>query len=492
MALLCLIGALEKFSYNGLRALLVLYLTSELLFADGQAFAVYGAIVSLGFVTPILGGWISDSFLGNRKSLFLGALWTALGCFALMIPWRPAFFLGLGFLVLGSGFIRSNVPALLGKLPAPGQRSRDAAFTLLYTSYNVGTFLGTLACAVIGEVLGWHWGFLAAAVAMLVCVVLVLSGGARLEPPSQHAGTVSVARPPGGIPRAHLIALLCAGLGTLLGTLIQEPRVLDYLIPVCTLLAILLMLYLGATTGRAGLFSAVSIFVLMIFHTAFFALYEQAGLSLTLFTQRNVDRSIQAWLGIEQMNVLGAVIKEVPVTFFQLIDPVLNITLGSLIAVLWIRLEKSGIRVKVPLNFALGLLMIALGFALLATSLRDNAGGLVSPWWLVGTYCLFVVGELCTIPVGLSMISRLAPRQYITVFMGIWFVSIGSSAWMASTLSKLTAGAGAAGLHAAQSLQIYRDVFQQFALGAFALAFLLVVLNASFFKLLIRRYALQL
>jgi proton-dependent oligopeptide transporter, POT family len=492
MALLCLIGALEKFSYNGLRALIVLYLTSELLFADGQAFAVYGAIVSLGFITPIVGGWISDSFLGNRKALFLGALWTALGFFALMIPWQPAFFLGLGFLVLGSGFIRSNVPVLLGRIPASGQRSRDAAFTLLYTSYNVGTFLGTLACAVIGEVMGWNWGFWAAALAMLACVALVVFSERRLEFEPESTDTKPEARASGGIPKSYLIALLCAGLGTVLGTLIQEPRVLDYLIPICTLLAVLLMLYLGAKVGRAGLLSALSIFVLMLFHTAFFALYEQAGLSLTLFTQRNVDRSIEAWLGVEQLSFMGAVIREVPVTFFQLIDPVLNITLGSLIAVLWIRMEKAGIHVKVPLKFALGLLMIALGFALLAMSLSSNAGVLVSPWWLVATYCLFVVGELCTIPVGLSMISRLAPKQYVTVFMGIWFVSIGSSAWMASTLSKLTAGAGAQGVELAQSLQIYRDVFQQFAIGAFSLAFLLVVLNASFFKVLTKRHALQL
>ena len=492
MALLCLIGALEKFSYNGLRALIVLYLTSELLFADGQAFAVYGAIVSLGFVTPILGGWISDSFLGNRKALFLGALWTALGFFALMLPWQPAFFLGLGFLVLGSGFIRSNVPVLLGKLPASGLRSQDAAFTLLYTSYNVGTFLGTLACAVIGEVMGWNWGFWAAALAMLVCVALVVFSDRRLGFAPESIDAVPATRASGGIPKSYLITVLCAGLGTLLGSLIQEPRFLDYLIPICTLLAIVLMLYLGAKVGRAGLLSAVGIFVLMVFHTAFFALYEQAGLSLTLFTQRNVDRSIEAWLGVEQLNVMGAVIKEVPVTFFQLIDPILNITLGSLIAVIWIRMEKSGIYVKVPLKFALGLLMIASGFALLSMSLSSEAGVLVSPWWLVGTYCLFVVGELCTIPVGLSMVSRLSPKQYVTVFMGIWFVSIGSSAWIAGTLSKLTAGAGVEGIDPAESLRIYRDVFQQFSVGAFALALVLVVLNASLFKVLTKRHALQL
>jgi POT family proton-dependent oligopeptide transporter len=356
--------------------------------------------MALGFVTPVAGGYLSDRWLGHVPALRLGAVLATVGTFLLLGTSLLSFHGGLCLLVLGSGLIKAVVPADLGELAEPSPGQRDSMFSFLYICFNVGTLLGTVGCAVLGEIFGWRLAFLIAGGAMTCCSLLCLLG---FEVAAQeNAGRGRELRRAGDTVRGtRSTARMLGTLGTLL-----------------------------------------------VIHTIFYALYEQSGLSLNLFAERNVDRSMAGlWADVSG---------EIPVTAFQAIDPILNIALGGLFVVGWSWLERHRVNLDYFKKFGIGLLFISLAYRVL--TVRSGAT-LVSAWYLALAYLLFVVGEQCVIPTGFSAVTKLAPARHRSLFVGLWFCSFGAAVWLAGLLSRLTAAAGHPGTAARESLRIYQSTF---------------------------------
>lgn len=384
----------------------MLYLSRQMLLRDEQAFSVYGSIIALGFVTPVLGGFLADRWLGGKRSLWVGSLISAVGIFLLLGASPVCLYAGLALLMMGSGFIKAVTPSLLGRMTEATLGERDSAFALLYLYFNLGTFLGTVACAAVGEIYGWKYSFLIAGAVMVVCGILSLSG---LDASQMTAG------------RSNLDSRAAS----------------EYEV--------------GA--ARKFLKLVITLLCLMVFHAVFFALYEQGSLSLNLFAERNVDRSIAAFIP----GVKG----QLPVMAFQAIDPILNILLGSVFVYGWNLLDRRRVKLDYFTKFGVGLLFISAGFRVLA--LPQVGDALISPWYLTTTYLLFVLAEQFVVPTGFSAVSTLAPRRHQSLFMGLWFLSIGASVWVAGLLSKLTAGAGSEGIDPNESLRIYQGAFTFFS-----------------------------
>lgn len=410
-AILCLVGALEKFGFNGLRAMLVLYFAKSAGKSDADATALYGTFMALGFLTPLLGGWIADRFLGAAKTMRAGAVLAALGLLALLIPGSGLFNMALAALILGAGFIKSNVTTLIGRAAESENLPSQKAFTALYMSFNVGTLLGALLCAMLGEIYGWTYGFAAAGMAMILAAAVPLNGERR------------------GKQNPALALPLTLAVLPALAFIISHSSILRWALPTLTGAAIVLMMALAAKDGRESVKNALTILSFMAFHTVFFALYEQGSLSLVLFAENHVDRSLEALVGFG-----GA--RPVPTTFFQTIDPFLNVALGLGALILW-RKPAGAPKDNHHLKFAAGFLAMAAGFMVLSafSVMAARDGSQLSPWALILAYGLFVAGEIFTIPTGFAIVSAKAPPQHAGLFMGIWFLSIAGSEWLAAALA---------------------------------------------------------
>jgi POT family proton-dependent oligopeptide transporter len=405
------IGALEKFSFNAIRAMLVLYLAHHWRMSDARAFEIYGLIIGLAFVTPVIGGVIADRFTGNARMLVAGAVISAAGVFALLGASSLSLYVGLGLVVVGSGCLKASMPTLIGRLTEGRPRQRESLYALLYLGFNVGTFLGTIGCAAVGELFGWRLGFLVAGGASVACAALAFSARRDLSAVDANRG---------GSDRSESSA--------------------------------------GKEDTSWQWTNIAKLGGLMLVHTVFFALYERAALSLTLFTERNIDRSLGGSF-------------EIPVTLFQGIDPVLNIVLGGLFVRVWTRLEERNINPGYYAKNAVGLLVLAAGLLLLAVP--GSTSGRLPAWLLVVTYTLFVVGEQLAVPIGFAAVAALAPRRHLSLFMGLWMLSIGASVWLAGQLSILT-GAGASGMDPVSSLAFYQRSFVSLSIVPAALGIALL------------------
>jgi POT family proton-dependent oligopeptide transporter len=368
----------ERFSYYGMRAFLVLFLTSS----DGgfgwskeQASHLYGWYTGLVYLTPLLGGYLADRVLGTHKAIVIGSVVIATGHFCLAVPGRVSFFLGLSLIILGTGFHKSNISTQVGQLYQQEDPRRDAAFTIFYMGINTGAFLGPLVCGGLARSasFGWHWGFAAAGVGMVLGTAAYLLGKRRLL---AGVGDAPAARPtPEAAPAPPLSRE-------------EWERI-----------------------GAIG--------ILAVFNVFFWSAFEQAGSSMNFFAEERVDRRLGGF--------------EIPTPWFQSVNPVSIIVFAPVFAALWSRLADRGREPSTPIKFVLALVLISLGFMVLVAGAGISDSGVrVSPLWLVGAIVLHTWGELCLSPVGLSMVTRLSPARFGSLMMGLWFVSF--------FVSDLTAG----------------------------------------------------
>jgi POT family proton-dependent oligopeptide transporter len=369
----------ERFSFYGMRSLLVLFLiagTGEGGFGWSvqEASRLYGWYTGLVYLTPLIGGWLADRWLGTHRALVIGGAVIACGHFSLALESPPAFYAGLALLIAGTGLFKSNVSTMVGQLYGPDDPRRDSAFTLFYMGINLGGLLGSLVCGYLGQSrgFGWSWGFGAAGVGMVLGLALYLLGRRRL------LGEVG-SRP------AHVLALEAAG---------------------------------GGTLGREERDRVSAIFILALFVVFFWMAFEQAGSSMTVFAARSTDRAAPGWLASLTGDAL------LPAAWFQALNPAFILLLAPLFSVLWRRLDAGARAPSTPLKMALGLLLLGAGFAVLTlgAGLAD-AGVAVSPGWLVAAYLLHTLGELCLSPAGLAMVTRLAPLRFASLLMGTWFLA---------------------------------------------------------------------
>jgi POT family proton-dependent oligopeptide transporter len=423
----------ERFSYYGMRALLVLFMVDQvqhggLGFDDQTATAIYGLYTAFVYLASLPGGWLADRLLGAQRAVWYGGIIIALGHFTLALPGLQSFFLGLVFVVLGTGLLKPNISAMVGQLYPPEDVRRDSGFTIFYMGINLGAALGPLICSALGEGKNWHWGFAAAGVGMVFGLIQFRHqaphlNGVGLQP--AHRRAPELGRDPAwygvaaGVVAVVVLVALCLG-GVIHPNPIRLVRHASYGIVAVGTLYFLGILSWGRLTA-AERKRCLGLAVLLLASALFWSGFEQAGSSLNLFADRYVNRVLPR---------LGWVI---PAGWFQALNALFIIAFAPVFALLWPALGRRGWRISLPAKFALGLGLLGAGFLVMAFASRGAATGhKVVPVWLISTYLLHTWGELCLSPVGLSAVTRLAPVRFTGQMMGLWF--------LATSLGNLLAG----------------------------------------------------
>jgi POT family proton-dependent oligopeptide transporter len=414
----------ERFGYYGMRALLILYLTAAVAdggmgFAAGAAGSIYALFTSLVYLFGLPGGWIADHVIGQRRAVLFGAILISAGYLSMALPGNAPFFVGLGIVVLGTGLLKTNISVIVGQLYAPNDERRDAGFSIFYMGINVGALLGPLVCSFLGEKVDWRLGFASAGVGMSVGLILYLAGGRTLGSAGQNPSRPDTPEGRAALRRQVWTALgLVAALAALgaglvsTGVLSLDPESLSNAFGV--LLLGITVVFFGwlflagdwTPVERGRLWAIVALFVAA---AIFWGAYEQAGSSLNLFAERDTDRAVSG------MGVF-------PAGWFQQVPAFFVILLAPVFAWLWVRMGSR--QPSSPAKFSLGLIFVGLGFVvMIAASVASGGGVKVSPLWLVATYFLHVVGEMCLSPVGLSTVTKLAPERATSLMMGVWFLA---------------------------------------------------------------------
>jgi len=400
----------ERFSYYGMRALFTLYMINALCFSVEEAGGIYGTYTALVYLTPLIGGFIADRYWGTRRSILCGGLVMAVGHFLLFLSAsslsdmdlaKTLMFCGLGALIIGNGFFKPNISTMVGSLYPPEDNRKDAAFTIFYMGVNVGATLAPLLCGWLGNV-DYRWGYLCACVAMLAgtAVMRLLQNRLLVTPEGQQIGLPKKPTDP---------SLTLPSMG---GDTIRMASP-----------------HRGGDTpkGREGLSPSDRRHILVIFIIAFFviffwAAYEQAGVSLMVFAERNTDRNLLGWT--------------MPAEWTQSLPAIFVVVLAPVFAALWETLSAHRIEPPAPVKQAIGLLFLTLGYYVISIGVDGVTGEeKVSILWLVVLYFLHVCGELCLAPIGLSLVNRLSPAHLASLMMGVWYMSTAASNALAGMLS---------------------------------------------------------
>lgn len=457
----------ERFSYYGLRGMLVFYVTSDFSWTQVKAFGVYGTYTALVYSTPIIGGLLADRILGDRKAIMIGGILISLGHIALALPGEILFYGGLAFIISGTGLFKANISALLGKLYPHGDHRRDAGFTLFYVGINLGSFLASLTCGYVGKYFGWHYGFSLAAFGMILGLVFFFRGLPTLQGHGLPSPTSIYNKPAFlGLKWEHVVYLLAFLSVPVMGFMIKNHEHFDYILPIVGIIVIAYMVYLSLNVKGDDRRNILVILLLMFFYMSFFALFEQIGSSINFFAELQVNRNFAGFWG-----------DQVPAIAFQSLNPFFVILLGPIFAKIWIYLATKNVEPYAPFKFFLGLFPTALGFGLLGLSTHyADASGLISPWWLVAAYFIQTAGEVCISPVGIAMVTKLAPPHMTGTLMGIWFISVAYGNYLAGALSKLSA-VDLDQTGAAASLSTYGDAFTSVAYMGLGISALLLVIS---------------
>lgn len=350
----------ERFSYYGMRAILIYYMTKHLLFSQERSSHIYGLYTGLVYFTPFFGGLLADRVLGKRRAVILGAILMAIGEFMLMS--RGLFFPALFLLILGNGCFKPNISTQVGGLYEQGDHRRDRAFSIFYVGINVGAFFSPLVCGTLGELYGWHWGFGAAGVGMVMGLIIYLLGQRYLAPDNV------MKRAAGAAPKAH------------------DPLTHD-------------------EKSKIG-----ALVVLCLFTIIFWGVYEQQGNTLALWSDTNTDRFILGW--------------EMPASWLQSFNPAMIFLFTPFITALWSRQARRGREPSSIAKMAFGCIILGASFLVMIPAAWAYASqGKASLMWLIVCTFLLTIGELYLSPVGLSLVTKLAPVRMVSMLMGVWFLS---------------------------------------------------------------------
>ena len=438
----------ERFSYYGMRALLVLYLTKFWLFSDAKGNLIYAAYGSLVYIAPVLGGYLADRWLGQRKAVVFGGVLLALGHLFMAFegtkgvsdplvkqadPAINVFWLALALIIVGSGFLKANISVIVGQLYRMTDTRRDAAYTIFYMGVNVGAALGTILVGYLGETIGWSWGFGLAGIGMVLGLIIVLVGrsslGGRGEPPAP-------------LPRSIEWRLYGTGgiAVAIAWGLIQYRAVIGNLLVLSGIAMLGFTLFQAFKLPRQPRERIFAILFLVALNPIFWGLFEQAGGSLNLYTDRFVDR------------------QGVPTSLFQSINPIYIILLAPLFAALWQWLGRRGLEPSAPAKFGLALAQVGLSFLVFVWGARSVGPEALTPVFFVFLiYLLQTTGELCLSPVGLSAMTRLAPLHLGSFIMGAWFYMTAVGQFLAGRIGKATGG-GSGEMNRELTLHIYLQI----------------------------------
>ncbi|HYP52635.1 MAG TPA: peptide MFS transporter [Pyrinomonadaceae bacterium] len=430
----------ERFSYYGMRALLMLYMTKALAegglgFDEKYAGLIYGTYTSSVFWTPLIGGWLADKYLGARRAVFVGGCVIALGHFSLVFDTLANFYGGLVLIAAGTGLLKPNISAMVGNLYAEGDERRDAGFSYFYMAVNLGAFFAPIVCGYLGQKISWHYGFAAAGVGMVLGLVQYVLGRERLrgvgEAPAREKGVTTpkdggdiaatkrigdeLTRAKDADATAFVLAVVGLVVGASVGYFYGGAGFVSALFPG---VAGFFAGYIAGVVRNLGREESRRVFVILIlfaFSAVFWMSFEQAGSSLTLFADRLTRNNVAGW--------------EFPSSWFQSVQPIFVILFAPVFAWMWIRMGRR--QPSSPAKFAYGLFFAAAAFGVVAFAATLTGAGRVSPLWLVAVYFIQTAGELCLSPVGLSTTTKLAPARMAGLMRGVWYLSISIGSYFA-------------------------------------------------------------
>lgn len=446
----------ERFSYYGMRALFVLYMTKALLFDKAYGAQIYGSYTGLVYLTPLIGGYIADRYWGNRRSIIAGALLMAMGQFLMFLSGcyfenvelaTTLMFSGLGFLIFGNGFFKPNISTMVGQLYKPEDKRKDSAYTIFYMGVNTGSFFAPIVCGVLGDTghpADFKWGFLAACIGMLLGVVVFIllkdkylrtpEGEAigiipnsrdtrRMEAEKKPEGdTPAVAKNKSTIKLAVIWSAVWIGLFILLYIVLRT----DVIGSIIFSLAIAAPGYVisDPSLTKVERSRIWVIYIIAFFVIFFWSAFEQAGASLTYFAEEQTDR----YVGLFDWTI--------PTSYFQSVNAVAIIIFAPVFVAIWTKLSKKGKEPASPYKQSIGLFLLAIGYLIIAFGVKGLAPGIkVSMLWLISLYTIHTFGELCLSPIGLSMVNKLAPIRFASLLMAIWYMSTSAANKFSGTLS---------------------------------------------------------
>jgi POT family proton-dependent oligopeptide transporter len=469
----------ERFCYYGMRVLLTLYLVKSLMNGDAEAALIYGAYTGLVYAAPILGGKMADKYLGYRNAVMLGAVLMAIGEFVILGGTEQFLLIGMGALIVGNGYFKANISTIVGKLYEDGDPRRDSGFTIFYIGINIGALLATTVVAYIGETYGFKYGFGLAGFGMLLGLLIFWLGRKNYSAAPGLGFTEDGKKKAfGPLKKAHLVMILSLALIPLTYYLILQNSWLDYILLGLFILIAVVLIKAGITADALDKVKVwkdrmIALLIFMIINVAFWACFEQAGTSLTLFADRNVDRMIMGW--------------EMPASMTQFFNPFFIIVFGSIFSVMWVKLAAKGRNPSIPMKFALGIFQLALGFLITKVGLQFvNEAYQVPLLTLLFLYLLHTTGELFLSPIGLSMVTKLSPKNIAGTAMGAWFLSFAIANYVGGKIASLTGGHGEDGvaLTAAEGLDKYTTVFSNIGFVLIGIAILIALLNKPIKKLM--------
>ena len=427
----------ERFSYYGMRVLLILFMTAPVAagglgFETSVAGAVYGLYTSMVYMTSLPGGWIADRLIGQRRAVLYGGILIACGHFSMAFPSLTTFYLGLTMIVLGTGLLKGNVAVIVGQLYAPGDVRRDAGFSIFYMGINLGAFIAPLVTSYLGQRINWHLGFTVAGVGMVLGLVQYVLGakylgdaGLRPVPAASPAAAAQLKRRVqiwGGAAVTLAVAVAAGMYTSAIPISVKQVADAAGIFLLGLTLAFFAWLFLAGDWTRTERKRLYAILALWLAAVVFWSEFEQAGSTLNLFADRATRSSILGWA--------------FPSGYFQSLQPLFIITFAPVFAWIWIRLGSR--QPSSPAKFGVGLLFVGSGFALLVVAASLSAHGVkVAPYWLVVTYLLHTFGELSLSPVGMSAFTKLAPARVAGLMMGVWYLGISVGNFIGGRLASL-------------------------------------------------------
>ena len=430
----------ERFSFYGMKALLIYYLVKYHLFSDEAGNFIVGGYAAMVYALPVVGGYLADKYLGFRKAVIFGGVLLVLGHIGLAYEGHQAFlaengevvqdkfalqafFFSLSLIILGVGFLKANISSIVGALYEKEDIRRDSGFTIFYMGINLGSFVATLLCGWLGENYGWGYGFGAAGIGMIFGLITFIYGQKYLmgkaEPKNPEILKKKVFA---GISVEWLIYILSIASLFIIAQMVQRHTVVDWMLRITGAIALLMIIFYSIKEEKIIRERLLALTVLIIFSVVFWALFEQAYTSMNLYADRVLDREFLGWT--------------IPGPWFLSLNALFIIIFAPIVASLWVKLGKYN--PNTPVKFALAIILVGLGFGMLVIGANVTADGAkIAMIWLVLAYFLHTMGELCLSPVGLSSVTKLAPQKIVGFMMGVWFLATASSEFIAAVLANL-------------------------------------------------------
>ena len=432
----------ERFSFYGMKALLIFYLVKYHLFSDDDGNLLVGSYAALVYALPVLGGYLADKYLGFRKAVTFGAILLVLGHIGMAYEGSAAvkmadgtitrddnalqvFYFSMSLIILGVGFLKANISSIVGELYRKGDTRRDSGFTIFYMGINIGSWIATILCGYLGEAYGWGYGFGAAGIGMFIGLITFVWGKKFFKGKGEPKDLAKLKKKVFlGLDTEAIIYILAVLSSLIIWQMVQRHSVVMVLLMVAGAASLIFIIWYSISKlDRIGRNRLGALTILILFSVFFWALFEQAYSSLNLFADRAMDRSVGG--------------SEVPAAWYLSLNAMFIVMFAPIFAWLWVKLGKKNLNPNAAIKFGLALVFVGLGFGVLVLGISISDMGKVSMLWLILAYLLHTWGELCLSPVGLSYVTKLSPAKIVGFMMGVWFLATAGSEFIASLLANI-------------------------------------------------------